>query len=124
MYDSALTTLDWEVMLSRCQFLIEANLKVRRGEWTIAQAHYHYQRLEPFGFQMARDAQQLVDRWCGRLANQNRPTEQPGSGERTQAYETAREKFLEEWKDQFKAMHGSKPIYPAADVGKEGSDRG
>ena len=112
MRDSAFSTLRWEVLLSRCQFLTEANLKVRRGDWTIAQAQYLYQRLEPAGFAMAADAGKLVDTWCSRFQNKNRAGElQREFDERMRPYESEREEVLGKWMERFKAMHGSKPIY-------------
>jgi hypothetical protein len=112
MHESALTTLTWEIMLSRCQFLMEANLRVKRGDWTIAQAHYYYRDLEPFGFEMEKEVQQMVDKWRDRFQHKHSSEEiQRDYSEQMRPYESERADFLQRWRTQFKAMHASKPIY-------------
>lgn len=111
MHDSAFATLMWEVVLSRCQFLTEANSRVRHGDWTIAQAHYFYRDLEPPGFTVAGEARSLVDQWCSRFQNKGLDEEPNGYKDRMRPYDSAREEFLRKWKEQFKAMHVAKVTY-------------
>jgi hypothetical protein len=87
------------------------NLKVRRGDWTIAQAHYYYRMLEPSSSNAQAEVERVLEKWCSRFKLKNSDEDLREYEEGMRAYDTARAEFLADRKGRFKAMHESKPIH-------------
>jgi hypothetical protein len=112
MRKCAFSTLWWEAMLARCQFLTEANLRVCRGDWTIAEARYYYRELEASPSAMQKEVEKGLQAWRSRFRQKEYfDQEMRGYNEETRPHEAARAEFLAEWKSRFKIMHEPKPIY-------------
>jgi hypothetical protein len=114
MYEVAFKGVMWESMLMRLQFLLEANSRVGRGEWSIAQARYLYRDLEPHAFDMAHAAHKRCEEWCQRLASKDRDHGMADYSEKMRPYNEMRTTVLAEWKKQFDALHESKPVFIAS----------
>jgi hypothetical protein len=111
MHECSFSTLMWEVMLSRCQFLTEANLRVCRGDWTIAQARYYYRELEPSPFAMELEVKKMLEEWRSRFKRKNSDEKLREYQETMRPHETARAEFLAEWKGRFKVMRSQADIH-------------
>jgi hypothetical protein len=59
MREVAHSIVAWNHELMRLHFLIEGNLSVTRGEWSIAQARYFYEEIVSFSFKRMGEAEEI-----------------------------------------------------------------
>ncbi len=117
MHDSAFATWRWEFALRRCQFLLEANLRVKRGEWTITQAQYYNREIDLSWWGYYPEVKKIETDWSGRFRDKDLAEAlEREYKERTAPFENERAEFMQKWLAQFKAMHQSKPIYGSDEV--------
>ena len=114
MGEICLANVQWEHTQRQLHFAVEANQRVRKGHWSIAQAKYYYQGLGEFSFAMVSEAEKRATEWAtGREANDKIAQEKElrEYKEKMKPFEAERDQYLKQWKDHHAATANSKPSY-------------